>query len=134
MPGRRRVEAQVRGHVVRTDQPEKSGGEDSAPSPFELFLASIGTCAGVYVQGFCARRDIPTDGIRIVTEPLFDVTGALTDVTVRAELPADFPQKYERAIRSVIDQCSVKRALGSPPRFHLETVRAAIGGDRGAAA
>ena len=57
LPGGRRVDAQVRGHIVHTDQPVTNGGEDAAPSPFELFLASIGTCAGIFVQGFCAKEE-----------------------------------------------------------------------------
>ncbi len=123
LPGRRRVDAHVRGHVIHTDQPERSGGEDTAPSPFELFLSSLAACAGVYVQGFCARRDIPTEGIRIVQQPTYDVTGALVDVSVRVELPPSFPQKYEGAVRSVVEQCSVKRVLASPPSLQIETVR-----------
>ena len=65
LPGGRRVDAQVGKHLVRTDQPVGNGGEDTATSPFELFLAAIGTCAGIFVQGFCAKRGLPTDGIRI---------------------------------------------------------------------
>ena len=61
-PGGSRVDAHFRGHTVATDQPTV----DSAPMPFEIFLASIGTCAGIYVLGFCKQRNLPTEGIRIV--------------------------------------------------------------------
>ena len=51
-PGGARVDAHFRGHTLPTDQPAGGGGEDSAPMPFEVFLASIGTCAGIYILGF----------------------------------------------------------------------------------
>ena len=60
LPGGRRVDAQVGTHTIHTDQPRDNGGEDLAPAPFDVFLASIGACAGIFVQGFCAKRDIPT--------------------------------------------------------------------------
>ena len=43
----------------------KAGGNGSAPPPFDLFLASLATCAGIYVLGFCEKRSIPHDGIRL---------------------------------------------------------------------
>lgn len=42
--GNKVVTAHFEGHVVKTDQSIEDGGENSAPSPFELFLASMGTC------------------------------------------------------------------------------------------
>lgn len=65
-PDGKKVDAQLNGHIIRTDQPVKAGGEDSAPAPFDLFLASIGTCAGIYIKGFCSSRGLPTDNIKII--------------------------------------------------------------------
>ena len=58
--------AHLNGHVIRTDQPEKSGGQNSAPALCDLFLASIGTCAGIYVRSFCDQREISSDNIKIM--------------------------------------------------------------------
>ena len=80
-PGGKKVDTQVGRHVIRTDQPAAGGGEDSAPAPFGLFLAAIGTCAGIYVVGFCQKRDLPTEGIRIRQRNHFDPeTGVLSKV------------------------------------------------------
>ena len=57
-PGGARVDAHFGPFTVMTDQPSKAGGEDSAPTPFALFLASLGTCAGIYVLGFCRQRNL----------------------------------------------------------------------------
>jgi ribosomal protein S12 methylthiotransferase accessory factor len=123
LPGGRRVDARVGEHVVRTDQPKDNGGEDTAPSPFELFLASIGTCAGIFVQGFCAKRGLSMEGIRIVERPRSDPeTGVLTSVEIEIQVPPSFPEKYREALVRVADGCSVKRAILAQPRFDVKTV------------
>lgn len=122
LPGGRRVDALIGGHVVRTDQPKDNGGEDTAPSPFNLFLASLGTCAGIFVQGFCAKRDIPTEDIVLKERPSYSPEGVLTAVDIDIELPADFPEKYREAVVRVASECSVKRAIAAQPSF---TVKAA---------
>jgi ribosomal protein S12 methylthiotransferase accessory factor len=121
LPGGRRVDARIGEHVVRTDQPIANGGEGSAPSPFQLFLASIGTCAGIFVQGFCSKRGIPYDGIRIVERPSYDEGGALRAVDLTVELPPEFPERYRDAVLRAIDGCSVKKAVQAQPEFRVRT-------------
>jgi len=120
LPGGRRVDAQVGGHIVRTDQPIDNGGEDSAPSPFQLFLAALGTCAGIFVQGFCAKRNLPTEGIQIIERPHFNAEGVLTDVELELRLPHGFPEKYREPLARVMEQCSVKRAIQNQPTFQVK--------------
>jgi len=129
LPGGRRVDAQVGAHVVHTDQPRSNGGEDSAPSPFDLFLASLGTCAGIFVQGFCAARGLPTDGIRIRERATFSDDGVLAAVHLDLELPATFPEKYRAAVAKVAEQCSVKRAIAAQPAFTVTSGVPAQGRD-----
>ncbi|MBK7864696.1 MAG: OsmC family protein [Archangiaceae bacterium] len=121
LPGGRRVDARVGEHVVHTDQPRSNGGEDSAPSPFELFLASLGACAGIFVQGFCATRGLPTDGIRITERASFDDEGVLSAVELDVALPPDFPEKYRASVARVVEQCSVKRAIAAQPTFTVKS-------------
>ncbi len=125
LPGGRRVDARIGAHVVRTDQPVSNGGEDSAPSPFQVFLASIGACAGIFVQGFCAARKLPTDGIRIVERPRYSENGVLAAVDLDLELPSTFPEKYREALIKVVDGCSVKKAIAAQPEFTVHTSIAA---------
>ncbi len=122
LPGGRRVDARVGDHVVRTDQPRDNGGEDTAPSPFQLFLAALGTCAGIFVQGFCAKRGLPTEGIRIVERARYAEDGTLAEVDLDIQVPPSFPEKYREALVRVADQCSVKRAIQAQPRFAVRTV------------
>ena len=124
LPGGRRVDATLGPFVVRTDQPRELGGEESAPSPFQLFLAAIGTCAGIFVQGFCAKRELPTEGIRIVQRMRWGEGGALAGVDLDIQVPASFPEKYREALVRVADQCSVKKAIQAQPVFQVRTVAA----------
>ena len=122
-PGGRRVDAELGGHVVRTDQPRTNGGEDSAPSPLNLFLAAIGTCAGLYVSAFCQRRDLPTDGVRVRQRNHFDPeTGVLARVELDIEVPPSFPEKYRDALVRAADGCAVKKAVQTAPLFDVKTV------------
>jgi len=122
LPGGRRIDAQVGKHLVRTDQPVDNGGEDTAPSPFQLFLSAIGTCAGIFVQGFCAKRGLPTEGIRILERTHYGDDGTLARVELDIEVPPSFPEKYRDALVRVADQCSVKKAIQAQPRFDVRTV------------
>lgn len=122
-PGGARVDAHFGDFVVRTDQPPSGGGDSSAPTPFATFLATIGTCAGIYVLGFCRQRGIATDGIRLVQRARMDPTTRLvTDVEVVIELPATFPEKYREAVVRAADQCAVKKHFEHPPAIHVGTV------------
>lgn len=121
-PDNKRVFADYKGFTIETDQPEHGGGDDSAPAPFDLFVASIGTCAGIFMLDFMQRRDIPTDdaGITLSTER-DQSTGLIGKITLDLHLPAEFPAKYKDAIVHVVDLCSVKRHLHQPPQFAINT-------------
>ncbi len=114
------VSAHTRTHVIRTDQTVTSGGEDSAPAPFELYLASIGTCAGIYVKAFCDNRKIPTDNIRLIQNTEFDKeTGLPVSITIDIKLPPDFPEKYVASVINVAELCKVKKSIAHPPVFKI---------------
>jgi len=122
-PGGARVDAQFGPHLIRTDQPPQAGGEGSAPAPFSLFLASIGTCAGIYVLGFCRQRGLPTQGIQVVQRMSADPrTGMVDKVELDIEVPPGFPGKYREALVRAASQCAVKKHLENPPRFEVRTV------------
>ena len=119
-PGGARVDAHFGAFTVKTDQPPQGGGEDSAPAPFSIFLASIGTCAGIYVLGFCRQRNIPTDGIRLIQNLEVDrATGMVSKVLLDIQLPPDFPDKYKSAVIRAAEQCKVKKHFEHPPQFEI---------------
>lgn len=119
--GGKKVNANFRGVEVRTDQSIKEGGEGSAPEPFTLFLASIGTCAGVYVLAFCQARGLPTAGIRIIQRLEPDPTGKIGKIAIEIIVPPDFPEKYHRPLARAADLCTVKKVILNPPEFEVVT-------------
>ncbi|NLA23786.1 MAG: osmotically inducible protein OsmC [Bacteroidales bacterium] len=112
------VTAHLNGHVIKTDQLEKDGGANSAPQPFELFLASMGTCAGIYVKYFCDKRDIPTDNIKILQHITTDEKTRLPSlIEFEIVVPEDFPKKYHRALINSAEMCKVKKTIENSPEF-----------------
>jgi ribosomal protein S12 methylthiotransferase accessory factor len=116
------ITAHLNGHTIKTDQPLKGGGGNSAPAPFELFLASIGTCAGIYVKSFCDQREIPSENIRIIQTVQFDSQTRLPGIIkLDIQLPVDFPEKYRAAVINAAELCAVKKTINNPPKFEVVT-------------
>ena len=121
-PGNKKVAAEFEGFTVTTDQPVENGGDGSAPAPFDLFLASLGTCAGIFVLSFCRKRDLPTEGLSIRQTMAWDETKRLvTKVTLDISLPKGFPEKYRDSLIKTAELCTVKRHLHEPPSFEIST-------------
>lgn len=121
-PGGKRVSSIYKGFTVDTDQPKSEGGDDSAPEPYDLFLSSIGTCAGVYIVYFCESRDIPTDDINMTLR--FDrneKSHLMEKIAIDINLPPDFPHKYRKAVIRAAQMCTVKRNLIHPPEILVTT-------------
>ena len=112
------VNAKYKGQIIKTDQSIKNGGQESAPEPFSLFLASIGTCSGIYVKTFCDQRNIPTENIRLTQNMSYNLIKRLIDkIDIEIHLPADFPEKYIKTVKRAVDQCSVKKHLLDSPEI-----------------
>jgi len=125
-PGGARVDAHFGPYSVATDQPPQGGGQGSAPTPFATFLASIGTCAGIYVLGFCQQRGISTEGLQIRQRlEINPLNGMVRKVLLDIQLPPDFPERYKTAVVRAADQCTVKKHFENPPRFEISAVQVA---------
>ena len=121
-PGGKRVNVDFDGFSVVTDQSVKNGGDASAPEPYALFMASLASCAGVYVLGFCQKRDIPTAGISLEQSWERDKDGKMTNLTISIKVPPAFPAKYHSALVRSANLCAVKKTIENPPEFHVQTV------------
>jgi len=119
-PGGVRVDVSYKGFVIRTDQPVDEEGTNSAPAPFDLFLASIAACAGYYVVAFCRPREIPTEGVSVsMRTERNPETKMISKISIDIALPPGFPEKYRAAIIKAVDQCTVKRLILNPPAFEI---------------
>jgi len=117
-PGGARVDAHVGIFTVATDQPPVA----SAPTPFDVFLSSIGTCAGIYVLGFCKQRGLPTDDMRIIERAHRNpITGMVEKINLEIQVPSGFPEKYRDPLIRSAELCAVKKHLENPPMFDITT-------------
>ena len=117
-PGGSRVDAHFGAFTVQTDQPPDA----SAPSPFVHFLASIGTCAGIYVLGFCRQRGLPTEGMRLIQRVHSNpFNGMVEKIDLEIQVPPGFPEKYYEALVKSAELCAVKKHLENPPKFEIVT-------------
>ena len=122
-PGGVAVDAHFEGTTIRTDQPVRHGGGGTAPAPFELFLASIGTCAGFYALRFCQERQIPTEGMSVsMAWERNPATKLISDIRIQISLPPGFPEKYRTAVVRAADQCTVKKHLLEAPAIEVVAV------------
>jgi putative redox protein len=115
-----KVDAEYKGFTIRTDQPVHQGGGGTSPSPFDLFLASLATCAGFYALEFCQARKIPTGKLAVSMSTERGAASKMIEkVTIRIDLPPGFPEKYKDAIVRAVDLCTVKAHILRPPQFEI---------------
>ena len=119
--GGKKVNALYKEFVIATDQPSYAGGNGSAPAPFDLFLAPIATCSGLYVLAFCERRGIPLDGTSLVMKPRWNPDKKMIEkIDIEILLPSEFPDRYKKAVIKAVDSCSVKNHILNPPVFEIK--------------
>lgn len=120
-PGGKRVDARIGDLVVRTDQPPELGGEGSAVAPFDLFLASLATCAGIYVLGFCQARKLSTEGLamRLVVAETDAATKLPTRIRLELTLPQSFPEHLRAAVLRAAESCKVKKVIAAQPAIEV---------------
>ncbi len=122
--GNKQVFANVNGHTIKTDQAKQSGGDGEFPEPFTMFLASLGTCAGIYVKSFCDQRGIPSENIILKQAQSFNPVKKIIDqIEIQIEIPQDFPEKYEKALIHTASLCAVKKHLKEDIEVEVKTVR-----------
>lgn len=117
-PGGSQVDAHFGHFTVKTDQPPGN----TTPTPFATFLASLGTCAGIYVLGFCQQRGLSSEGIQIIQRSHKDPsTGMVGKIDIEIQLPETFPEKYKPALVRAAELCAVKKHIEKPPQFEVYT-------------
>jgi ribosomal protein S12 methylthiotransferase accessory factor len=120
-PGVKRVDATFGRHVVHTDQSVEHGGEGAAPEPYEVFLASLATCAGAYLLAFCDARGLSAREVELIERAEFDANHRLESVEIELVLPPSFPEKYRTAVARAVEGCKVKKTLATPPAVTVST-------------
>ena len=111
-PENKKVDVTFGQFTIQTDQSKKNGGEETAPEPFDIFIASLGACAGIYAKSFCDTRDIPTDHMHLTIDVRFKKGQSYLDqINITLHVGRQFPEKYEKPIIKTMNGCAVKNQL-----------------------
>ena len=121
-PGGARVDAQYGEFTIKTDQSIYGGGNGEAPTPFSLFLASMGTCAGIYVLNFCKQRGLQTEDIQIVQRVHASKDSHMVEkIELIIQVLEKKKKKYHSSLIRAAQLCAVKKHLEQPPEFEITT-------------
>jgi len=115
-------EVTVRGHRLVVDQAADAGGQDSAPTPTELFVASLATCVAFYAGRFLTRHGYRRDGLAVSVgyEMASDRPARVSSIRLAVRVPADLPPERWAALRAVVSHCTVHNTLASPPSITID--------------
>ena len=121
-PGGRKVNSDYKGFTIKTDQSKKDGGDGTAPTPSDLFFASLGACMGLYALDFFRKRKIDTGQLKISVELLtHEKTYMVEKMIFNIELGPEFPQKYTTALIRAMKLCYLNQHFEKPPQFEFVT-------------
>ncbi len=121
-PGGKRVDTEYKGFTIKTDQSREDGGDNSAPTPSDLFFASIGACTGLYALSFCEKRNIDPARVKMTVElQTHEKTHMVEKIIFKLDLPPEFPEKYTAALVRSMELCYVKKHFEQPPQFEFIT-------------
>ena len=113
--GRDRLRIEARGHELFTDQPVEDGREDTASTPTEIFVASLGACIGFYAERFLRRHGLSTDGLNVACDYRWAQNPhRVGEIDVTVDAPGLSPGK-RAAFERVIESCTVHNTVMKPP-------------------
>lgn len=118
-----KFEITIRDHTVTVDQPEAMGGEDTAPTPTELFVASLASCAAFYARRYLARHSLPVEGLRVETSyEMGTKPSRVSSFNINVHLPEGVPEERYDALLAMINHCTVHSTLTHEPDVTIELV------------
>jgi ribosomal protein S12 methylthiotransferase accessory factor len=121
-PGGRKVYSDYKGFTIKTDQSKEDGGDGTAPTPSDLFFASLGACMGLYALDFCKKRKIDPGQLKLSVELLsHEKTHIVEKMSFIIDLGPEFPQKYTSALIRAMKLCYLKQHFEQPPQFEFVT-------------
>ena len=111
-PGNKKVDVEIGKFTIKTDQKKIYGGDDTAPEPFNIFLSTIGSCAGIYAVSFCDTRELSTEGMYLMVDISFkERQNFLKEIKLTLYVNKEFPEKYIKPIIKSMNHCAVKNQL-----------------------
>jgi len=122
-PGNKKIDAAFNNFKIKTDQAKENGGDETAPEPYDIFIASLGACAGIYAKSFCDVRKLSTDSMHLFVDVVFKEGQKLMDlVNITLTVDEHFPEKYIKPVIKAMNGCAVKNQLHPDIKFNTDVV------------
>ena len=113
-------QAKARGHAMTIDLAKEKGGLDQGMNPPEVFIASLGSCIGVYVVRYCQNAGLNTEGLNIAMAwKLSDDKHKISEINIGISLPNAEVGKREKAIMEVARHCLIHNTILGQPRIQV---------------
>jgi uncharacterized OsmC-like protein len=108
-------------HVVRVDQPEHAHGEDTGPTPTELFIAGLASCVAFYARRYLRRHQLPEEGLAVeVSYRMADKPARVGAIDLRIQAPDGLPPERRDALLAVASHCTVHNSITTPPEITVD--------------
>ena len=117
--GNKKVDVEIGGFTVHTDLPAVMNGDNSAPNPFDLFVASFAACTAVFAMLYLDKVGLSKEGVNVALDPVFTKEGYMESAKVIVTVPADFPANHEKGLISMVEHCKVGKHLNVPHQVVL---------------
>lgn len=119
-------------HVLTADEPEKLGGNDTGPGPYEFVLAGLGTCTAMTVRMYADRKEIPLDRVSVqLSRRKIDATecsdcttekGEVEEITREISLEGDLDESTRTRLLEIANKCPVHRTLSGEIKIRSSLV------------
>lgn len=112
-------ETTIGAHRIITDQPISQGGANAGPTPPELLLASLGSCAGHYAIEYLRARSLPLFGLEIrVSAAKGADPPRLASFNVEVILPG-IDERHRQGLLRAVRTCLIHNTLKTSPAIEL---------------
>jgi putative redox protein len=106
------------GHAFNSDEPEKRGGTNTGPAPYDLMLSSLGACTAITLRMYSERKEWKLGTIGVKLRLLKQGDGPLR-IERKISTSAGLEAAQRAKLLEIADKTPVTKALSAG--VHIET-------------